>query len=104
MSSHHRTELGSWTAWVALSQSQNVAIALAPAGQPEMQGRSLAGCALSAQGREVGVRAAMLVAPPEQVSHNRSLASSAIDRALPPDAYRSSLAGDRPVASQKCCK
>jgi hypothetical protein len=40
----------------------------------------------AAQGREVGVRAAMLVAPPEQVSHNRSLASSAIDRALPLDA------------------
>ena len=27
-------------------------------------------CSLSAHGREVGVRAAMLVAPPEQVSHN----------------------------------
>ena len=40
----------------------------------------------SAPGREVGVRAAMLVALPEQVSHNRSLASSAIDRALPLDA------------------
>ena len=31
----------------------------------------------------------MLVEPPEQVSHNRSLASSAIDRALALDAYRS---------------
>ena len=28
----------------------------------------------------------MLVAPPEQVSHDRSLASSAIDRGLPLDA------------------
>ena len=43
----------------------------------------------------------MLVAPPEQVSHNRSLASSAIDRALPPDAYSgqrasaAALLGDR---------
>jgi hypothetical protein len=45
--------------------------------------RSEGGCPLAAQGGEVGVRAAMLVAPPEQVSHNRSLASSAIDRALP---------------------
>ena len=34
----------------------------------------------------------MLVAPPEQVSHNRSLASSAIDRALPLDAWSSHLA------------
>ena len=49
-------------------------------------GPSLARALVSAQGREVGVRAAMLVAPPEQVSHNRSLASSAIDRALPLDA------------------
>jgi hypothetical protein len=47
----------------------------------------------SLKGREVGVRAAMLVAPPEQVSHNRSLASSAIDRALPLDALRGSGAG-----------
>jgi hypothetical protein len=38
---------------------------------------------------EVGVTPEMLVAPPEQVSHDRSLACSAIDRALPLDAYTS---------------
>jgi hypothetical protein len=41
----------------------------------------------------------MLVAPPEQVSHNRSLASSAIDRALPLDASVSSPTGNGHVTA-----
>jgi hypothetical protein len=56
---------------------------------------------LPAQGGDVGVTPEMLVAPPERGS--RLLASSAIDRALPHDAWRSSLVKTAPPARLRKC-
>ena len=74
-----QTRCGAWSSPGPSPRHKSVA-----AHSDAVDGRPLAASPLqAAQGREVGVRAAMLVAPPEQVSHNRSLASSAIDGALP---------------------